>query len=292
MRTVLFINAHSRQAKKLADTVTESIKSIDKLKVVDVIIVEQLGQIDEYLKRLAKTRRLQCVIVGSGDGTIVAVLNALKNKNKIVFGFLPLGTSNTFVRSIGLPLDIDEALEVVRKQKIRPASLGSVNGLIFANIAGVGLPVRVARNLTNRTKKYLGPFAYLVSGLKELISHTAFYCTIESDKGSESFYTHYLLIANGKWHGPVAVSNYASVYRNQLVILAVGTNQSRWKYAVSMIRFGLGKHHNDPNVRVIPLKEARIITRPNRAVEADGEVITATPAEVKIIKDAIKVFAK
>ena len=138
MRTVLFINAHSRQARKRADDVIENLKDIKKFNIIDVIVVEHLEQIDDYLARLAKIKRLQCVIVGSGDGTIVAVLNALKNRKKIVFGFLPLGTSNTFVRSIGLPLNADDALDVIRKQKIRPASLGSVNDIIFANIAGVG----------------------------------------------------------------------------------------------------------------------------------------------------------
>jgi diacylglycerol kinase (ATP) len=291
MRTVLFINTHSRQARKLSNEVIHALSAKKSgFDIVDVIIVKSLEDLDSDLKKLKFIDKLECVIVGSGDGTIVAILNALKGRKKITYGFLPLGTSNTFVRSLGLPPKAADAIDIISKKRTRLVSLGAVNGVLFANIAGVGLPVRVVRNLTDRMKKYLGPFAYLVSGAKELIGHSAIQCTIIEGRKRESFYTHHLLIANGKYHGHLPIAADASLFKNQLVVVAFGVSQSRWHYIKSMVRFGLGTHESDPHVRLIPIKKARLLTSPNRRIEADGEMISSTPAEIKIIKNAIRVF--
>lgn len=291
MRTVLFINSHSRQARKLTKKVVKAFSAAKSgFDVVDIIIVKKLEQLDDDLKKLKSTTNLECVIVGSGDGTIVSVLNTLKGRKDIVYGFLPLGTSNAFVRSLELPLKADEAIEVITKKRVRSVSLGTINGIIFANSAGIGLPVSVVSNLTDRTKKYLGPMAYVVSGLIEFVGHTALYCTIKQGRKRESFYTHHILIANGRYHGNLPVSTDASVFRNQLVIVAFGVSQSRWQYVKTIVKFGVGKHEADPNVRVIPFKKLHIETRPNHRIEADGELISKTPAEIKIVRDAIRVF--
>ncbi len=291
MRTVLFINSHSRQAEKYKSEVIDTLSAKDSgFDLIDVIIVNKLEYLDKELKKLKSVPKLECVIVGSGDGTIVAVLNALKGRTKIKYGFLPLGTSNTFVRSLGLPPKVPEALEIIGKKRSRLVSLGAIDNVLFANIAGVGLPVRVARNLTNRTKKYFGPFAYLLSGLKEITTHSAFRCTIDDGHTRHAFYTHHLLIANGKYHGHLPVSADASLFKNQLVAVAFGVSQSRLQYAKSMIRFGLGIHEADPHVLLIPIKKAKLTTKPQRNIEADGELIGRTPAKIKILKNAIRVF--
>lgn len=291
MRTVLFINTHSRQAKKLSDEVIKSFKSKKSgFEIVDVIMVKKLSGLNDDLERLKKIDKLECVIVGSGDGTIVSVLNALSGRKKIVYGFLPLGTSNVFVRSLELPLKADEAIKIIRKKRVRSISLGAINNIIFANSAGIGLPVSVVSNLTDRTKKYLGPMAYVVSGLIEFVGHKALHCSIKQGSKKESFYTHHILIANGKYHGNLPVSDDASVYKNKLVIVAFGVSASRWQYAKSIAKFGVGKHEADPNVRVIPFEKIQIETVPKQKIEADGELISTTPATIEIVKNAIRVF--
>ncbi len=291
MRTVLFINSHSRRAEKYKSDVINALSDKDSgFELIDVIIVMKLENLDQELKRLKSINKLDCVIVGSGDGTIVAILNALKDRKKIKYGFLPLGTSNTFVRSLGLPPKVPEAIEIICKKRVRQVSLGVIDNVLFANIAGVGLPVRVARNLSNRTKKYFGPFAYLLSGIKEITTHSAFRCIIEDGRKRHSFYTHHLLIANGKYHGHLPVSPDASLFKNQLVVVAFGVSQSRLQYAKSMLHFGLGLHEADPHVLLIPIKKATLVTKPSRNIEADGELIGRTPAKIKILKDAISVF--
>lgn len=291
-RTALFINAHSRRAKRLSDKVVQDFtKKSSGFNIVEVIVVTNLKQLDHHLEVLKSIPKLACVIVGSGDGTIVTVLNALEGRD-ITYGFLPLGTSNTFVRSLGLPLTYPLARKVILGQNSRPASLGAVNGKIFANIAGIGIPTDVTEITTNKIKKILGPFAYVFNGIKAMFSSQAIFCHIVNDDINESFYTHYLLFANGKYHGNLSLGKEVSAYNDKLTLMAIGVGENRRHIAEALIKLFFRRYKKDPQVRIIPFERLHITTKPRHRIEADGEIISRTPATVEIRKDAIKVFAK
>ena len=292
LRTALFINAHSRRARNLTDKVVADFsRDLPGFEIVEIIQVKNLKKIDYHLEVLQAIPNLECVIIGSGDGTIVSVLQALKGRD-VIYGFLPLGTSNTFVRSLGLPLTYPLAKRLILKQQVRPASIGAVNGKVFANIAGLGIPAEVTANVTNESKKKFGFFAYVGSGLKAMTGHTAIYCHVVNDDINESFYTHYLLFANGKYHGNLSLGKEISAYNDKLVLVAVGISQKRRHFITAVFSFLLRRHKRDSQVRMIPFERLFVTTQPVRNIEADGELISQTPATVEILKDAIKVFAK
>jgi len=291
LRTALFINAHSRRARRLADKVIDDfVKEPPGFEMVEIIVVKNLRQFDYHLEVLASIQDLDCVIIGSGDGTINAVFNALKDRPEVVYGFLPLGTSNTFMRSLGLPLLYPAAKRVILKQYSQPVSLGSVNGIFFGNIAGIGIPTLVSESTTNKIKRYLGPVAYVVTGLKALMTYRAFHVTIINDEINESFYTRYLLFANGKYHGNISLGNKVSVFNDRLALMAFGVSQSHWHNIGALLKLLIGRHESDRHVKIIPISRVFVTTRPNHAIEADGEVISQSPATVEVKKEAVRVF--
>ncbi len=291
LRTVLFINAHSRKGRRMASHVIRDFEAKNSgFNVVETIVVKRLSKMNSHLSRLKEIENIDCIIVGSGDGTIVSVINALKDRQDITYGFLPLGTSNTFVRSLGIPLTYQKAKKIVLAKNKQPVALGAINGKLFPNVAGLGVPVRVTLRLSNRVKKIFGLLSYLLSGLRAMVNYRAFYFHITNDEIHDSFYTRHILIANGKYIGNVPISREASVYKNQLVLVAFGISKSRIGYFRTIIRALFRRHEKDPNVRIIPFTRAHIATDPKRGIEADGEIIGQTPAVVEVIKDAITVF--
>ena len=78
------------------------------------------------------------VVVAGGDGTVGLVLRALAGTSCRV-GLLPLGTYNNFARSLGIPEELDDAIEVVRTGRPRPVTLGRVAGRPFLEAAAVGM---------------------------------------------------------------------------------------------------------------------------------------------------------
>jgi diacylglycerol kinase (ATP) len=291
MQTVIFINAHSRKSKGLINRISVDFEAMhDSYEIRKIIVVKRKKQMKSKLAELnEEAKAAECVIVGGGDGTITSVLNVLKDY-KVVYGLLPLGTGNVFVRSLGLPTNYAEAIELLSDAQPTPVALGSLNGTLFANISAIGISERVAATVSDRTKKNFGEVAYILSGLKELLHHSSFECKLNADGKIHRFTTHHLLIANGHYQGPYSVGGQASVFKNQLVAVAFGIGQSKFQYLKSILQFALNTHEESPSVRIIPFKKAELVTHPQRKIEVDGESHNRTPAVFTCVPDAMLVL--
>lgn len=290
MRTVVVINVHSRNGRELHEQVIKNLEKNDKFNIVKIILIKKIKKLDQYLSELKNTKNIECVVIGSGDGTIVAVFNALKNRKNLKYILLPLGTSNTFVKSLGLP----GSYKTIRKQlnSYKPFSipLGNIDGVLFGNIAGIGIPAKVSQETDNKLKKIFGPLAYVIKGFQILKNHDPIFCNVTYGKKGLSFYTHYLLIANGPYHGPLPLKKDLSVADRHLVLVAFGVTSDKSSHLKSIFKFLMNRHQNDDNIKIIPLKEAKLNTIPMQQIEADGEIIGNTPARISIKSRAVKVF--
>lgn len=85
------------------------------------------------------------IIVGGGDGTLNTAARLLVETD-IVLGVLPLGTFNGFAADIGMPRDLEQAVEVLAQGKIVTVDVGEINGRVFLNNVSVGVyPYAVRR---------------------------------------------------------------------------------------------------------------------------------------------------
>ena len=79
------------------------------------------------------------VVAGGGDGTVNAVACALVGNSAIKFGILPMGTFNHFARDLGIPTDMEKAVEIIVAGHVKSVDVGEVNGRIFVNNSSLGL---------------------------------------------------------------------------------------------------------------------------------------------------------
>jgi diacylglycerol kinase family enzyme len=86
------------------------------------------------------------VIVGGGDGTLSSNIDYFKDRDT-VFAILPLGTANSFARSLHMPLDLDGAVEVIAHGEPSRIDLGCINGDYFGNSAAIGLSPLIAKSV-------------------------------------------------------------------------------------------------------------------------------------------------
>ena len=94
------------------------------------------------ISTLAKTAMDQdydIIVAGGGDGTINAVASAIVGNSAIKLGILPIGTFNHFARDLGLPIDIEKAVEIIVAGQVKSVDVGEVNGRIFVNNSSLGL---------------------------------------------------------------------------------------------------------------------------------------------------------
>ena len=77
------------------------------------------------------------VVGGGGDGTIAAVAAALVGTDTAL-GVLPMGTLNHFAKDLGIPLELEKAVQTLFTGKVARVDVGEVNGRIFLNNSSIG----------------------------------------------------------------------------------------------------------------------------------------------------------
>ena len=164
-------------------------------------------------RRLAKAAVEQgcsIVVAAGGDGTFNEVLNGVglvpKAFERVRLGLLPLGTANVFAKELGIPLELEKALEVLRRGKERFVDLamaffekeGQSVCRYFGQLGGAGLDARAIDLVNWEWKKHFGTLAYVVAGLKA-IAETPVKLTVSN--GSETASGELALIGNGRYYG-------------------------------------------------------------------------------------------
>ncbi|KAA0944429.1 lipid kinase YegS [Pseudomonas sp. ANT_H14] len=105
------------------------------------------------------------LIAGGGDGTLRDVAQAMAQaKTDASLVLMPLGTANDFARAAGVPLEPDQALNLLDVPAVA-IDLGEVGGQVFLNMATGGFGSQVTANTSEDLKKVLGGAAYLFTGL-------------------------------------------------------------------------------------------------------------------------------
>lgn len=283
---VLIVNTHSRRGEKLF------FKALDALQEKGITITASYPvRRPEHLPEVVKEaigRKGDLVIVGSGDGTISSIVDFFAYQD-VVLGILPLGTGNSFARTLGIPLSLDGAVDVLVNGKVADIDLGRIDDDYFANIASFGFSADVARNSPNRLKKFLGPLAYGLVASREFLRHRSFSCTLQIDGQIYKIKTHQVIIANGSFTGKTLLTPTINPDDRSLIVFTMDM-LNRWQMLELWIAFFLGKYTALSKAKYFITNEVQIETEPLQYMNVDGETTSQTPVTVSLAPEALKVM--
>lgn len=146
--------------------------------------------------RRAIERGCDRVVVAGGDGTLHLVANGMAG-TQAALGVIPCGSANDFARSIGLPLDVEAALEVVRAGHCERLDLGWVNGRYFLNVASLGMSAEIAQGISPERKRRWGRWAYLVEVAARMRQRRVVPLHVCMEEACEPVEAYQVTIANG-----------------------------------------------------------------------------------------------
>lgn len=114
------------------------------------------------------------VLVCGGDGTVREVCAELAGTG-IPVGIIPAGTGNLLARNLEIPLYLRSAVDVALTGQDRAIDLVEVTGdgledTHFMVMAGMGLDAAIMSGVNEQLKAKVGWVAYVVSGLRALMS--------------------------------------------------------------------------------------------------------------------------
>lgn len=225
------------------------------------------------------------IIIGAGDGTISSVVDYFAYK-EVVLGVLPLGTANSFARTLNLPLDLPGAVDVLVGGRVADVDLGKINGDYFANGAAIGLPAVVGREVPHLVKKLLGRLGYLIVGAVQFLRFEPFLCFVTHDGDKTSLHASEIRIANGRYQGGVLVAPDASL-ESRTIEIQILTGRSKWVVAGAWLRILLGLPRHNRDCTILRAQDVLIDTAPSQHVSIDGEIVAKTPIRVSVAQEAL-----
>lgn len=285
-RAILIVNAASRSGADAFESARSKLAGAG-IELIDARAVDEPDRLAGEV--IAAVERAPMVIVGGGDGTLSKAVDHFLGKD-VVFAVLPLGTANSFARTLGLPLELDGAIDVIANGIARPIDLASINGDYFLNNAALGLAPMVAESVPGGLKRILGRLGYLIWAGWSAANFRAFRLVVEGDTGEHRLWATEVRIANGRFHGGLELIESAVLDSGQVVVQAV-QGRSVVKLGVSYLASAVKARSRHDAVREFRGRNMRIATRPRMRVSIDGEIGPQTPFDVSVLPNAIKVAA-
>jgi YegS/Rv2252/BmrU family lipid kinase len=281
----LIVNAKARKGQDLFDQAKTKLEAAG-VTLLSAQAVEDPTEMNDRVRQ-AVADGAPMIIVGGGDGSLSGTVDELVGSD-CVFAVLPLGTANSFARTLGLPLDLDGAIAVIATGRRRRIDLGMIGEDYFVNAASLGLSPMIGETVPHNLKRYLGRVGYLLWAVKCSLGFRAFRLTIDDGAKKESMWSTEVRILNGPFHGGVELSDQADVASGEIVVQAVVGRSHlslAWDWYAKFFKL------RDRNLHTSEFRGGafEVSTRPIQRVSIDGEVLAKTPIAVKVARKAIDV---
>ncbi|HZX75098.1 MAG TPA: diacylglycerol kinase family protein [Cyclobacteriaceae bacterium] len=150
------------------------------------------------LAKEALQKNFDTVFAVGGDGTINEVAQGLINSNATM-GIIPKGSGNGLARHLGIPLKLNQALNLL--QYGRPIEMDTIriNGNLSLNVSGIGFDAHIAKLFQANEKRGLSTYAKLT--LSEFWKYNEFASTAILDGNKIASDVFMLSIANSSQFG-------------------------------------------------------------------------------------------
>ena len=183
-----------------------------------------------------------------GDGTLSQALNVLQQLDaKLPLGYVPMGTTNDFAASLGLPKEPAKAAEQILHGQPRLLDLGRFGEREFLYVASFGAFTQSSYKAAPQVKAVLGHLAYVLKSAKELPFLRA--CSLQVDTGDALYEGEYLFgaVSNTLSVGGVLKLDPQAVHLDdgllELTLVRMPKNPVELGQAAAML--GRGKYDGD-----------------------------------------------
>ena len=291
MKQVLII-VNPNSGDKSGETVGNTLQEQLEENKIETKIYQTTGE--DNFKELIQTEmdnNLDLVITLGGDGTISEVINGiapLEQRPKVLS--LPLGTTNNFVRALGMELDLDHLLSAIEENDIeeRGVDVGRINDQYFISTVSVGSIPEVAWKTDDHMKEELGSLAYIFEGAKVINEFTPLDIQIETKEGSHILDDVFLVII-GLTNSIFGIQSFfdEATYDDGKIHFYALKKSNLINEASSIIKHIIDRNNeeevNDELSFVTSFKKAKIRSSSSLNSAIDGEKGPEFPLELEVL---------
>jgi YegS/Rv2252/BmrU family lipid kinase len=274
------------------EVVRETIQAALEARRITYEFYETTGK-DNLKKEIqeAIAQGFKLFMAAGGDGTLSAVVDGLAGTGMPLV-ILPAGTWNTLARAFDIPLQLEDAIQLVfQEHEIRAIDALQVDQSFFVLNVSAGVGSQMIKSSKREEKRRLGKLADIRTGLRELNNVRAYPFEVKIDGKLTKFRAAELMVANSAKLGIKQFEldpgirmddgkmNVCRIYANNI--------GDYLRLAVSMLR---GDQKHNWNVLCVEAsEEVEIRSKARLPVQGDGDVIGSLPVTVRIVPKAIHI---
>ena len=264
-----------------------------------VVRLHILGEDDDPAEVARGATPDEDLVVGGGDGTVGPVAEALAG-GKAALGILAMGSWNNVARGLGIPIDLEPALDVIGRGQVARVDVGlawhprpdekapPADARAFFEAAGVGLDAAGfgAVELGGRA-------GWLVAmrAMWRALRRRRTGMVIELDGRLLSTSAPAVTVCNGPYHGLGFALVADADPADGLLDIAVFSGMSRLDVVRHFLAVRRGGERREPRLEV--LRGRRITIRGARRIlpaHADGRSLGMTPVTFEVQRGSLRVF--
>ncbi|MGX5829935.1 diacylglycerol/lipid kinase family protein [Mesorhizobium sp. 43Arga] len=261
----------------------------------DVKLVDgpQLGEIARgFVADNSRSGYRSTLVVGGGDGTLGTAASALAGTD-VVLGVLPLGTLNHFAKDLGLPIQLEAAMDTIAANNPLPVDVGEVNGRVFLNNSSIGVyPFFVAKRTAEQRRTGLGKLAAMGPALASTLRFSSWQAVHIAAQGDRKRLRTPCVFVGNNFYDIADLGRRKSLSSQELCVYVV--KQQSW-FGLMLIPLKIAFGLIDParDVESFCTKTLEITShRTTMLVSLDGEAIGMNmPLKFRIRPGALKVFS-
>ncbi len=298
--------SRSLKARLIANPVAGADRAPDELVSLNERLRPAVGDLDIVLttaKGDAARAAEQAVregydhlFVAGGDGTLNEVLNGVANVphglERVTFGLLPLGTGNDFAHALGVPEDLEGAVDVLARGELAEIDVARLGDRSFVNVSAGGFVAEVSDAVDPGLKSVAGKLAYLIGGASALFDHEPLDLEVTLDHDPpRTIRASLFAVCNSRLvGGGRLIAPYAIVDDGELDVCIV--ESMRTLELIGLLKkVAAGEHVSDERVRYFRAREVEIRSASPFKVNTDGEVIETSVCRYSVARRAAHFLA-
>lgn len=220
------------------------------------------------IAREAAERGDYAVLACGGDGTVNEVAAGIVGTTTAL-GILPAGSGNGLARHMGIPIDIEKALNVVMDNNIEACDYGTVNGRPFFCTFGMGFDAAVSKRFAAKSRR--GIQSYLDSTIEEFKKYQPDCYEIVFDNQSIVEKALTVTVCNASQYGNNAFIAPAASIQDGLLDVTVISDGLPIENAWSGVAIMAGTIGNHGKFKTFRTNEVRIRRFREGTAHVDGE---------------------
>ena len=225
------------------------------------------------------------------------VVNGATGAEGVEVAVIARGTGWDFVRTYGIPRDLEQAVEVALSGEIHTVDLGLVTFRTwagdearshFANVASAGISGAIAQRANETTKALGGKISYYWSTLAVFARWQTGEMRVTVDEETRAQKIIDVLVANGRYlAGGMMMLPEAEPDDGLFDVLVIGDVTKR-DLLVTLPKSYRGKHLPHPRLEVLRGRVVTVDADEPLPIELDGEQPGTTPARFEVIPRALR----